>query len=130
MPIEVRIDREHRLVHATFAGELTPDEMREYLAGTWATGQLEGYAELADVRGVDTKELSIARLLELAEEAPGMGIRHKPALLAIVASSADQLEKANFFGSARDILRPHAGDFRTFLSLEEAQRWLEEAARR
>ena len=128
MPVEVRIDRELRSVHVTFEGVLSVDQMREYLAGTWATGQLEGFSELADVRGVDADQLSFGRLLKLAQEAPGMGMRQRPARLAVVVSSAEQLEKALFFGSAREVLRPYAEDFRTFSSVEEAKQWLADPA--
>ena len=120
MPIEVRIDRQRRLVHVTFEGALTPNEIREYHADTWASGQLEGYAELLDVRGVDSRLLPFGQLLELAAEAPSQ----RPVRLALVASSEDQLEKAHFFRSARDILGHDAGEIRSFSSLQEAQRWL------
>ena len=124
MPIDVRIDRPRRLVNVTFEGALTPDEMCAYHADTWASGQLEGYVELLDLRGVDSRLLPFGKLLELAAEAPG----HRPVRLALVVSSEDQLEKAHFFRSARDILGPHAGEIGSFSSLEEAQKWLADPA--
>ena len=46
----------------------------------------------------------------------------------MVVTSEDQLEKAQFFRSARDILGHDAGEIRSFSSLEEAQEWLADPA--
>ena len=124
MPIGVQIDRQRRLVHTTFEGAVTPDEVREYLASTWASGELEGYVELADLRGGDSRRLPFGRLLELAAEAPG----ERPTRLAVVVTSVDQFEKIDFFRNARAILRPGPREIRSFSSLEEAQKWLADPA--
>ena len=124
MPIEVRIDRQHRVVHATFKGVPTPEELHEYLVSTWARGHVEGYAALADLRGADSSLLPFGELLNVAGRAPDQ----QPALLAVVVASEDDFEKAHFFRTACDLMRPHATEVRSFSSLEEAQKWLAGAA--
>ena len=56
MPVDVRIDRDRRLVHAAFVGEISKDEMRKYLVDTWVGDEFLGFGELADVRQISTGE--------------------------------------------------------------------------
>ena len=49
MPFEVRIDRDKRLVRAAFFGELSREDLREYVLRTWASGELDGFRELVDL---------------------------------------------------------------------------------
>ncbi len=124
MPIHVEIDAKARTVRTTYVGRVRRADVLDYMYEHWESGALDGFDELTDMRRAEFDQLSFADLLSLAQETLKEDRASAGSRLALVVSSPEALQKADFFASARETLPQTGREIRVFESLEEAERWI------
>jgi hypothetical protein len=116
MPIEYRIDHDHRLVLVRGLGSVTDQDVFGYQREVWSQADLGGYNELVD--GADRVVVpSSASIKELAQLAAGME-------LAIVASDEIAFGLAQVFKVYRQLEPRSTKEVSVFKSMPEALGWL------
>src|SRR5262249_58488135 len=88
MPIDYRIDHDHRLVMVTGDGVMVESDVFGYQREVWARPDVEGYDEVIDMSDVERIELpAVQRVEDLAKLAAAMDPPRHYSKFTIVATS-------------------------------------------
>jgi hypothetical protein len=128
MPLDYRIDQEHRLVLATATGILRDDELFAYQREAWSRPELAGFDEVFDLTGIEELVLASSdRARALADLASTMDVAGSPTRLAIVAPQDYAYGLARMYATYR-MLHPRGEKaVQVFRSMADALDWLRTA---
>ena len=126
MPIEHRIDAEHRIVHARVLGVLTDADLFAYQRTVWSDPAIAGFDEIVDMSDVTEIVMPTSlRARDLAEVSAQMDAPGTSSRLAIVAPADFAYGLARMYASYRGLQERGHKEVEVFRSLEDATRWRE-----
>jgi hypothetical protein len=126
MPIDYRIDHEKRLVLAYSFGKLTDDEILAYQQEVWSRIDVAGYNEMVDLTAVEEFDtLSASKMRIIAALGASMDSQDKSAKTAMLASPGLHYGMSRMYEVFRQLEPATTRTVRTFVSREEALRWLD-----
>ncbi len=128
MDVEVHIDHESRRVHLRHEGAPGLQDFVEYIEKYWSDDRLYGYDELVDLQRAEPRALSHSDLLAIAQRAHAVDGDSPIARVAVVVSTPEAQELADFFAAARDVLPGSRREIGVFGSMEAARAWLDRSA--
>jgi hypothetical protein len=125
MPIDYRIDHEKRLVLACSFGKLTDDEILAYQQDVWSRIDVAGYNEMVDLTAVEEFDtLSASKMREIAALGASLDLKDETAKTAMIASPGLNYGISRMYEVFRQLEPATTRTVRTFVSREEALRWL------
>ena len=125
MPIESIIHRERRLVHTTCTGAITAGDLMAYQEEIWVKGNVRGFHELFDASQSDFCQVRFSDLLPISQKAAQIDLHTDASKLAIVVSSANQAELAEFYRAAREVLPGESRTTKLFQTVGDALEWIQ-----
>ena len=127
MPIEVRLDLEHRWVVAEGHGTVSMEEMLRYQQDVWSRPDVAGWDELVDMSDVrEAIAPTAARMQELAARAVSMDHACGRSRLAIVAPQQEFFGLARMYEAYRGLAARSTKQVVVFRDRAEATAWLAE----
>jgi hypothetical protein len=125
MPITYRVDHARRVVWAEGHGTLTDDDLFGYQREVWSRGDVAGYGELMDMRGVEhIAETSPVRIRELAALAATLDPSAPRARFAIVAPDDLAFGLGRMYEAYRSFQPASTKQVGVFRSLDDALAFL------
>lgn len=125
MPIEYRIDHDHRLVIAKGEGTLRDRDVFDYQRDVWSRADVAGYDELVDMSGVKHIKIpSSARVKDLADLAADMDPPQGSSKFAIVAPTDLAFGLGRMFEIYRGLNPRSNKQVAVFRTMKEALSWL------
>lgn len=125
MPLDYRIDHEHRVVFATATGTITIEDFLNQHRAVWGRSDLAGFDAVYDLGGLDDFILSSGeRLRALADLASSLDVPGTAPRLAIVAPQDFAYGLARMYATFRT-MQPRGGKtVQVFRSMQAALDWL------
>jgi len=125
MPIEYRVDHDHRRVVVEGHGTLSTDELFRYQREVWSRSDVAGYDELADMSDVQ----SIAQPTPgMMRELAGLSASTDPAggrsRFAIIAPQQEIFGLGRMYEAYRGLVNRSTKQVAVFRDRAEALRWL------
>lgn len=128
MPIDYRIEHEHRLVEARGRGLVSAEDLLRYQQDAWSHAEVAGYDELVDMTGAEGfVEPTGDNLRHIADLAARMDPQGTKARLAIVAPQDLAFGLGRMYEAYRGLHARSTKQVAVFRSRDEAARWLERA---
>jgi hypothetical protein len=125
MPIDCRIDHDHRIVFAAGRGTMTDADVFGYQREVWSQSAVSGYNELMDMADVEAiAEPSPAGVRALATLAAEMDHPETATKFAIVAPQDAAFDMGRMFAAYRDSNSRSKKEVRVFRSMTAALKWL------
>ncbi len=124
MPIEVTINHDEQIVHATCHGKITLPDIQHYQHETWGSVKVKGYRELFDASKGDVSDFSIADAMTVADKGDENDSGANKTKTAIVISSERQKQLAIIYATKRGLNPDNPRTVEYFFTSSIALDWL------
>lgn len=124
MPIDISINHNDHIVHATCHGEITLSDVQDYQQKVWGNGEVKGYQELFDASHCDVSGFSIADAMIVAEKDNEYDFGTGHTKKAIVISSEEHQQRAIIYTATRGLDSNNPRTIKTFYSESNAMDWI------
>lgn len=124
MPIELKPDHQRHFMNTICTGIVTIDEITHYLKTAWLKPETYGFNELVDYSKADLSQLNYSELLQAAQEAAKMYTLDPKSKCAILISTKEHKDLADFYINAKKVLTKPSRGIQSFESRDEAMDWL------
>ncbi len=125
MPLEIRLDPEHRWVVAEGHGAVSLEDMLRYQQDVWSRPDVAGWDELVDMSDVqEAVEPTAARMQELAALAATMDHARVRSRLAVVAPQHEFFGLARMYEAYRTLAARSTKEVSVFRDRAAALAWL------
>jgi len=123
MPLSVRVDADRKILFVEGVGEVTDEDLMEYVAAYLSEGELRAYDELFDLTTADLLDLTYSGLSEVASAAAQTDPEGGPIKIAILVSEALGMGLSRMYQSLREV-KGGRRETRVFLDRDECHDWL------
>ena len=124
MPISYKIDHENRRVHTDCEGIVTYEDFRAHMNAEEGS-PAASYSEIFNCMDATTN-ITPDQIRRLAAEREAVAERRKAAPVAVIAANDHLFGMLRMFDILTEAIRP----MQVFRTVEAAERWLDEIARR
>jgi hypothetical protein len=123
MPLQVRVDRERRIIFVQGKGAVTDDDLLTYVHDYLHGRKLQGFDELFDLSRADLVDITYPGLASVAQAAAATDPEAEPTRIAILVGETLGLGISRMYQSLRESKggRRHT---RVFQDQEECREWL------
>lgn len=123
MPLQVRIDRNRRIIFADGEDVVTDDDLLAYVRQYLHGSELAGYDELFDLTAADLHDLTYTGLATVAAAAAATDPEASPVKIALLVSEAQGMIVSRLYQSLRESKGGKRAT-RVFWDRTECREWL------
>ena len=124
MPVTSTPDHNQRIVHTVCSDLVTLADIEEYQYSVWLEPAIYGYNELFDMVDSDFTQIEFGDLINVAQTASKLYMLDPMSRFAFLTSTSHHQQLADFYISAKTLIKGPSRDLKSFSSREQAMAWL------